>query len=136
MRVRRSLLAGILGTALVAFGVAGATGCASASHVPASDTAAGADEATTLVVRNDNFADMHVWIFSHGLQTPVGVVAANVTESFALRPWVSRAPDVTFVAIPIGGSGRADSGPVVVRAGQTVEFTIGMKLWQTFVLVR
>lgn len=136
MRARHSLLSGIFGAALVAFAGAGATGCASATRVPASDTTAGAEEAPTLVVRNDNFADMHVWIYSHGIQTPVGVVAANVTESFALRSWVTRAPDVSFVAVPIGGNGRADSGPVVVRAGQTVQFTIGMKLWQTFVLVR
>jgi hypothetical protein len=40
------------------------------------------------------------------------------------------------VATPIGGNGRASSGPLIVSPGQTVNFTIGPVLSQSFATVQ
>jgi hypothetical protein len=90
----------------------------------------------TLVVRNDNFADVDVYAIADGLATRVGTVTGNSTARFALSPTVVAASDLRIVATPIGGNGRASSGPLLVSPGQTIQFNIAPALRQSNAIVR
>jgi hypothetical protein len=86
-------------------------------------------------VRNENFLDVDVYAVSDGLTTRLGTVTGNSRGMFALDPsYATR--DLAIVATPIGGSGRASSGKVLVSAGQTIDFTVGSTLSNSRVVVR
>lgn len=108
--------------------------CRSSNAYDVADAEAGG---ATLVVRNDNFSDMDVYVLSSGLPSRIGTVTANASQTFALRPSMfSGADDFRVVATPIGGNGRASSGRLQVSGGQTVYFTIGARLAQSSATVR
>jgi hypothetical protein len=94
------------------------------------------DDGATLVVENDNFADVDVYALSAGLPTRIGTVTGNHRASFALSRSLISAPDFRIVATPIGGNGRASSGPLLVSPGQTITFTIGPVLSQSHAMVQ
>jgi hypothetical protein len=108
------------------------TACRSSNAYDVGQQADGA----TLVVRNDNFADVDVYVVSAGLPTRVGTVTGNSTARFALSPSIIGPGDLRVIATPIGGNGRAYSGPLIVSPGQTIEFTIGPVLRQSNAIVR
>jgi hypothetical protein len=88
-------------------------------------------EIVVLAVKNDNFLDVDVYALSSGLPTRVGTVTGLSSARFALNPTLYGASDFRIIATPIGGNGRASSGPLIVHAGQTVEFTVGSRLAQS-----
>lgn len=133
-RMRSPLM--VLVVALLAVAASGVSGCARAGRGAALGNPVSADSGVTLVVRNDNFSDVDVWVISYGLPTRLGVVMGSSSQRFQLDPTVTLAPDLRFVATPIGGNGRANSGPVVVQPGQTIEFRIGLRLRLSTVSVR
>ena len=90
----------------------------------------------TLVVRNNNYNDVDVYAVSSGLATRVGTVTGNSSATFTLNPTLVGPTDFRVVATPIGGNGRASTGPLVVSQGQTIEFTVGPVLSQSTVSVR
>ena len=105
---------------LLALGVAG---CRSGSPFQANGpTPSGA---VTLDVRNDNFADMDVYVVSEGLASLVGTVNGMSKASFILDPTFFPSSDLRVVATPIGGNGRAASDRLIVPPGHTIDFTIG-----------
>jgi hypothetical protein len=106
---------------------AAATGCRSASPYDISEREAGG---VMLVVQNQNYADVDVYAISSGLATRVGTVTGNTSSRFALRSSLI-STDFRIVATPIGGNGRASSGPLQVNGGQTVTFIIGPVLAQS-----
>ena len=112
------------------------TACAHAGRAKELGTPLDADTTVTLVVRNDNFADVDVWVVSYSLPTRLRVVAGNTSQTFPLDPSVTRAPDLRIVATPIGGNGRASSGPVMVQPDQTIDFRIATRLRMSTVSVR
>ena len=125
------LLAVLLATAPFAAGV-GVTACghtneAGGEVVPAS--------AVGLDVRNQNFLDVDVFSIVDGLSTRLGTVTGNGTRHFLLDPIVG-SRDFHLIAVPIGGFGRASSGPLAVGAGQTIVFTVGAVLQNSNVVVR
>jgi hypothetical protein len=82
-----------------------------------------------LIVENQNFADVDIYALSSGLPTRIGTVSGgNTTARFALSPTVTTAVDFRLVATPIGGNGRASSGPLAASPGRTIKFTIGPSL--------
>ncbi|MEP6730346.1 MAG: hypothetical protein ABJE10_06900 [bacterium] len=89
-----------------------------------------------LNVKNDNFLDMDIYALSSGLPSRIGTVSGVNSAHFALDPTLYGASDFRIVATPIGGNGRASSGPLVVSRGQTIEFTIGSRLAQSHAEVR
>jgi hypothetical protein len=115
---------------LAAFGT---TACRSSNAYDIGQPQAGG---ATLVVRNDNYSDVDVYVVSSGLPSRVGTVTGNSTARFSLNPSLVTAPDFRVVATPIGGNGRASSGPLLVSPGQTVYFTIGPVLSQSFATVQ
>lgn len=85
-----------------------------------------------LVVENQNFYDVDIYALSSGLPTRIGTVSgANGRARFALNPTITGASDFRLVATPIGGNGRAGSGPLMVSPGKTVIFTITPSLSQS-----
>lgn len=88
-----------------------------------------------LHVKNNNFLDMDVYAVSAGLATRIGTVTGNSSRTFVLSPSLAT-PDFRIVATPIGGSGRASTGQLLVSPGQTIEFTIGSILQNSTVFIR
>lgn len=122
--------------ALAATALLGA--CASMGARPMSSPAASAPvgDGVRLVVRNQSLSDVDVYAVDVGLRFRVGSVFAG--DSAALRVGPQHFADGTLrvIALPIGGSGRASTGPVSVRAGQTVEFNLSPELAASAVFVR
>jgi hypothetical protein len=90
----------------------------------------------TLVVQNQNFNDVDVYAVAGGLATRIGTVTGNSTARFGLSEALYNSPDFRIVATPIGGNGRASTGPISVSSGQTIEFTIAPVLRMSSVMVR
>jgi len=105
------------------------TGCRSSN---AYDIEKRQSDDVVLVVENQNFYDVDIYALSSGLPTRIGTVSgANSTARFALSPTITNASDFRLVATPIGGNGRASSGPLLVSPGRTVKFTITPALSQS-----
>ena len=96
----------------------------------------GMQGAVGLVVQNQNFYDMDVYVVSEGVATRVGDVTGNSTGRFRLDPSFFPSSELRVVATPVGGNGRAFSGPLNVSPGQTIVFTIGSVLRQSTASIR
>jgi len=93
-------------------------------------------DAVGLVVQNDNFADMDIYAVASGLATRIGTVSGGRTERFDLNASLYNASDFRIVGTPIGGNGRASTGPIVVTRGSTIHFTITPLLSASSVSIR
>lgn len=137
------LLVALLAPAAVGLGACASTGGRRAPAAAAAGaTAAAADDAepdVTVTVHNDNFADLDVRLFRYGVSTMrLGVVTANTTRRFVFAAALTRSSDMTIVAAPLGDADAtaATSGPIMMRPGQRIDFTVGMRLWQSILVVR
>jgi len=92
--------------------------------------------AVGLVVQNQNFSDMDLYVVSEGLATRVGDVTGNSTARFTLDPSFFPTNEIRVIATPVGGNGRASSGALNVSPGQTIVFTIGSVLRQSSATIR
>jgi hypothetical protein len=81
-----------------------------------------------LVVRNENFADVTVYAVRDGTRARVGWVPGNSTARFTVSGALIPTGELNLVAFPLASTGAAASGRVLVREGQTVEFTISPQL--------
>jgi hypothetical protein len=97
---------------------------------------AGTQGAVGLVVQNQNFYDMDLYVVSEGLATRIGDVTGNATARFTLDPSFFPSQEIRVLATPVGGNGRASSGPLSVSPGQTITFTIASVLRQSSATVR
>lgn len=97
---------------------------------------AGTQGAVNLVVKNQNFYDMDLYVVSEGLATRIGDVTGNNTQSFVLDPSFFPSNELRIIATPVGGNGRASSGALNVSPGQTITFTIASVLRQSSATVR
>jgi hypothetical protein len=86
-------------------------------------------------VQNQNFNDMDVFAVSGGMARRLGMVIGAGTGTFSLDPSYAVRP-LYIVATPIGGFGRASTGQLNLAAGDTVEFTVGIRLANSGVLIR
>jgi len=87
-------------------------------------------------VKNDNFLDADVYVVANGMPRRVGMVIGLSTASFKLNPNQFVANDFRVVARTVGGGGTASSGPLSVRPGDTVAFTLGARLALSFAVIR
>lgn len=122
-------------------GVLAAGLAACASHKTVQQTSEGdvvspVAQSASLVVRNDNFSDMNVFVVSQGQRLRLGMVTGNSTMRFRIPAADLTAGQVDVVASRIGGSGLASTGTVNVNGGQTIQFTIAPVLSQSSVEVR
>jgi hypothetical protein len=112
--------------------VSAASACRSAGPYDVTQQA----NTATLVVQNQNFNDVDIYAVAGGLATRIGTVTGNSTARFGLSEPLYTAPDFRIVATPIGGNGRASTGPLVVSPGQTIEFTVAPVLRMSSVMLR
>lgn len=97
---------------------------------------AGTQGAVSLTVQNQNFYDMDLYVVSEGLATRIGDVTGNSTGHFVLDPSFFPSNEIRIIATPVGGNGRASSGPLNVGPGQSITFTIASLLRQSSATVR
>jgi len=103
---------------------------------PFNNAPAGTQGAVGLVVQNQNFYDMDVYVVSEGLATRIGDVGGNSSAHFTLDPSFFPSNEFRIIATPVGGNGRASSGPLSVGPGQTINFTIAPVLRQSSATIR
>jgi hypothetical protein len=123
----------VIGLFAAAATLSGAAACSHNTYEAAGEVAPA--NAVGLRVSNQNFLDMDVYAVSEGLSTRLGTVTGNSTKTFVLSPSYT-SQDLQIVATPIGGAGRATTGPLVVGAGQTVDFRIGSVLRNSTVFIK
>ena len=103
---------------------------AEAEGADSTATAAGPRrEIFTVVVVNGYSGLVDVFAVGGGITDRLGTVSLGTPQSFRvpLNQFPPGQP-IQLVATPLAGRGRATSGPVTVRAGDTIEFTIGPTL--------
>ena len=86
-------------------------------HDGFTNTPAGTQGAIGLVAQNQNFSDMDLYVVSEGLATRIGDVTGNSTAHFTLDPSFFPSNELRIIATPIGGNGRASSGPLTIGPG-------------------
>ena len=107
--------------------------CATPGTVTQSSTGEVAEDGSVgLVVQNQNYADMDVYVVADGLATRLGTVTGNSKGQFRLSPSFFPTNELRVVATPIGGNGRATTGLLNVAPGQQIDFTIAPVLRQSF----
>ena len=115
----------VIGVFTVGVALSSVSGCSRNSMAAAGDVS----PANTIGVhvQNNNFLDVDVYAISEGLPTRLGTVTGNSSATFVLDGSLA-SQDLRIVATPIGGNGRASSGPIVASPGQTIDFQIGSML--------
>jgi hypothetical protein len=115
-----------------------AAGCGrTAGFASAGSTLAPTTNGVSVVVQNDNFADVDVFVVRDGdVLWRLGMVTGESTEKFSVDQSLFPTGTLALIARPIGGSGTARTGSLVVDAGQTVAFTISPDLRASMATVR
>jgi hypothetical protein len=123
----------VIGLFAAAATLSGASACSHNTYEAAGEVAPASS--VGLRVANQNFLDMDVYAVSEGIATRIGTVTGNSTKTFILSPSYA-SQDLQIIASPIGGTGRASTGPIVVGAGQTIDFRVGSVLTNSTVFIR
>ena len=117
-----------------------ATACASQTATfPAASGSKAPSNAVQVIVRNDNIADMEVFLDRDGLRTRLGLVTGKDETSFTLtRAQFPGTGQLRLALNPLGGisSSGLVTRPVLVNPGETVVVHIGVDLALTRVDVR
>jgi hypothetical protein len=99
-----------------------ASGCATVAHQGESSAAAGA---ALVSVRNNNWADMNVYLLRSGSRFRLGTVGAATSRTFRLpEATVASTPEVQLLADPIGGARAYVSPGILVGRGEQIVWTI------------
>ena len=118
---------------------AGALLAACTKRVPVEGAAPDADstaapsaprrETFTVVVTNGYQGLVDVFAIGGGITDRLGTVSLGTPQTFRV-PLKQFPPGTTIqlVATPLGGRGRASSGALTIRPGETLEFSIGAGL--------
>lgn len=108
--------------AVAALGACAPAAEQSASRLPARSH-------TTLVVRNDNWSEVNVYLVRVGGRTRLGsVTAMGKGEFYIPDAYVLGTSDVTIAADPVGSSDSYVSPPIQVFPGAQVALTVGNTL--------
>lgn len=118
MRYRNAVLGAVLAV------VVSATGCGSAGKHTASNEFQA--EKTVLVVENNNWMDMNVYILRDGgMKSRLGSVPSLGRSKFTLSPaMLGSSGRLRIFADPVGSSVGYTSDPIVVTNGQEVRFKV------------
>jgi hypothetical protein len=79
---------------------------------------------TTLIVENNNWADMTVYVVISGFRARVGSVASFSQARFVLSEALIGAGAIRLLADPIGSNQAFISDPIHVNPGQQVRFRL------------
>ncbi|HYJ78005.1 MAG TPA: hypothetical protein VEW03_00185 [Longimicrobiaceae bacterium] len=83
-------------------------------------------ETTTLLIRNNSWSDMTIFVlYSGGTRQRLGLVNGNSSGTFRIpSSVVGMGRDLRFMADPVGSSNTAQSFNMFVRPGEEVRLTI------------
>lgn len=120
-------------SAAVAFTLTACAGGKSAQNGPLPPDG----KTSSVEVRNNNWADMTVYLERNGTKQRLGTVTSMAKRRFKIPgSFLTNSGSVRLMADPIGSAERHVSSPVQVWPGQTVAFTIENHLAISSVLVR
>ena len=124
----------VLAAGLLALGIT--TGCA--GNRGAADGPLPLEPVETRVqVRNNNWADMTVYVESNGTRSRLGTVTSTAARVFRIpRMLLASSGTIRLVADPIGPNETFVTQPLQVWAGQRVQFSIENHLAISSVSVR
>ncbi|HEX6039702.1 hypothetical protein [Longimicrobium sp.] len=106
-----------------------AAGCATAGGRGTKPSLGKRTPPPMVVVANQNFLDMNLYVVQSGVRARLGMVTGLSTQRFRLpRDMNGDMADVRIFADPVGSSQGYLSPPVRVRPGQSLELTIGATL--------
>jgi hypothetical protein len=89
------------------------------------DVAPKTSAAATVEVQNQGFADMTIYVLSHGVRVRLGLAGGYSTSRFPIPAYVLEGDRlVRFLADPIGGTREPVSEEIAVNPGDTVGLTI------------
>jgi hypothetical protein len=81
--------------------------------------------AATVEVQNQGFADMTIYVLSHGTRVRLGLAGGHSTSRFPIPAYALGGDRlVQFLADPIGGTREPVSEEIAVDPGDTVGLTI------------
>jgi len=90
-----------------------------------------AEPDAVVVVENQAWVDVDVFVVYGGTRSRLGMVTGNSERRFTLRPAVvGRGRDVRFLADPVGSERTAESFEIYVAPGQEVRLTIPSRVGQ------
>jgi hypothetical protein len=105
----------------VAAAILVAAGC---SHKGA-ETSVNPDAPTTLVVDNQGFPDMTIYIYEGSRRIRLGIVTGHSEQRFTLPKYLVRTiTSLRFEADPIGGNRSSFSNEITVNPGEEVTLRI------------
>ncbi len=92
----------------------------------------------TVVVDNGNWLDVRVYARSEsGSFDRIGTVTSFSTRKLELPRWITSAnTEVQLIAAPIGSTQRYAAPPVLVSAGDVIEWKLGNNLASSSIWVR
>ena len=106
----------------------GAAGCGRSAGTYEPGSAQPAARAVTVSVENDYMLAMDIYAVSSGVTNRLGSVGPGMTRTLLLDPSFMPTGFVDIVAQPAGGGRIVSTGQLDPRAGQTVDFRIGIDL--------
>ncbi|HEY2163791.1 MAG TPA: hypothetical protein VGH04_07375 [Gemmatimonadaceae bacterium] len=86
-------------------------------------------------VRNENFLDVNVFMIVNGASRRLGTVTGNGSGDFTVDWGITIGQSIALRAVPIGGSGSANTGQLSIGLGEMIEFTVAPVLRQSTVSV-
>jgi hypothetical protein len=90
----------------------------------------------TVLVANNNYSPMKVYVVVNEVPIRIGIATGNATTRFTVHPALFATGWLRIAASQISGNDVVDSGPVEVHAGQSVTFTIEPNMAASFALMR
>src|SRR5262245_6621055 len=79
---------------------------------------------TELLVENNNWQDMALYVIRSGTRVRVGTVSSFARARIPLSDAVIGSGEIQLLADPIGSSRRFLSEPIIVQPGQRVQFRL------------
>ncbi len=96
------------------------------------------DRPVIVHVDNGNWLDVRVYAVRNGnIYDRIGTVNSYTSREFEMPSWVTASNDyLQLVVVPIGSRQRYTAPPVMVSAGDTVEWRLGGNLANSTIAVR
>ena len=108
-------------------------GCAST----ASRLSPSSNVETSVIVRNNNFSDMNIYVVSAGgVSTRLGFVPGQRSARLKLPAWTITTGSVRIAADPIGSTAVVSSEPLSVMEGDVITFSIEQNVALSMATVR
>lgn len=112
-------------------------GCAAGSALDTDPFRGGDTGLAHLVVQNNNYLDMTVFVLRYGEFERMGTVTGQMRESYELpRDWIQGGAAIAVRVEAIGSPERFTSETYVIEPGSTFELTVQNRIEQSTIWIR